>query len=113
MVLHSPTCLRVSQNKTRDFYITGESYASHYVPQLASLILNYNKFTNYTISLKGITVSSIHPKLMSFFICLLHMGADLFNGWAWVESNRTRTLKHYHRPNLPYIRDLIHRPKLG
>ncbi|KAK9096880.1 hypothetical protein Sjap_022377 [Stephania japonica] len=49
---------RFPQYKTRDFYITGESYAGHYVPQLASLILNYNKFTNYTINLKGIAIGN-------------------------------------------------------
>lgn len=50
---------RFPEYKTRDFYITGESYAGHYVPQLASLILSENKKTNGTIiNLKGIAVSS-------------------------------------------------------
>ncbi|KAL0365430.1 UNVERIFIED_CONTAM: Polyadenylate-binding protein RBP47 [Sesamum angustifolium] len=45
--------------KTRDFYITGESYAGHYVPQLASLILKNNKITNHTvINLKGIAIGN-------------------------------------------------------
>lgn len=49
---------RFPEYKTRDFYITGESYAGHYVPQLASLILQKNKVTNQTvINLKGIAVS--------------------------------------------------------
>ena len=44
--------------KTRDFYITGESYAGHYVPQLAYTIVSENKITNQTkINLKGIAVS--------------------------------------------------------
>ena len=33
---------RFPEYKTRDFLMTGESYAGHYVPQLAQLIL-YNK----------------------------------------------------------------------
>lgn len=50
---------RFPQYKTRDFYITGESYAGHYVPQLAYTILSKNKITNQTvINLKGIAVSS-------------------------------------------------------
>ena len=56
---------RFPQYKTRDFYITGESYAGHYVPQLAYDILSRNKNTNQTvINLKGIAVSlsnKTHP----------------------------------------------------
>ncbi|CAN6539961.1 unnamed protein product [Malus baccata var. baccata] len=41
----------------RDFFIIGESYAGHYVPQLASTIISNNKVTNQTkINLKGIAV---------------------------------------------------------
>ena len=51
---------RFPQYKTRDFFIAGESYAGHYVPQLAYTILLNNKNTNQTvIHLKGIAVSSI------------------------------------------------------
>lgn len=50
---------RFPQYKTRDFYITGESYAGHYVPQLAYTILSNNKLYNKTIiNLKGISVCS-------------------------------------------------------
>lgn len=49
---------RFPQYKTRDFYIAGESYAGHYVPQLAYDILLRNKNTTQTvINLKGIAVS--------------------------------------------------------
>ncbi|KAG4145120.1 hypothetical protein ERO13_D05G078900v2, partial [Gossypium hirsutum] len=46
---------RFPQYKSRDFFIAGESYAGHYVPQLASTILYNNENTNQTvINLKGI-----------------------------------------------------------
>src|ERR1044072_7851675 len=51
---------RFPQYKTRNFYITGESYAGHYVPQLAYTILVNNKLHPQTIiNLKGIAVSAI------------------------------------------------------
>ncbi|KAK7291136.1 hypothetical protein RIF29_06045 [Crotalaria pallida] len=51
---------RFPQYKTRDLFITGESYAGHYVPQLADTILSYNKLmTNHTvINLKGIAIGN-------------------------------------------------------
>ncbi|KAK6143531.1 hypothetical protein DH2020_023879 [Rehmannia glutinosa] len=52
---------RFPEYKTRDFYITGESYAGHYVPQLADLILQNNKITNQTIvNLKGIAMGNAY-----------------------------------------------------
>ncbi|KAK1433516.1 hypothetical protein QVD17_10427 [Tagetes erecta] len=50
---------RFPQYKSRDFFITGESYAGHYVPQLASLILSENEKTNkMIINLKGIAIGN-------------------------------------------------------
>ncbi|KAF9622657.1 hypothetical protein IFM89_032578 [Coptis chinensis] len=47
------------QYKTRDFFLTGESYSGHYVPQLAYTILLNNKNTNQTvINLKGIAIGN-------------------------------------------------------
>uniref|UniRef100_A0A2N9HTT5 Carboxypeptidase n=1 Tax=Fagus sylvatica TaxID=28930 RepID=A0A2N9HTT5_FAGSY len=49
---------RFPEYKNRDFYIAGESYAGHFVPQLAHTILYHNKKANKTIiDLKGIIVS--------------------------------------------------------
>lgn len=48
---------RFPEYKGRDFYISGESYAGHYVPQLAHTILQHNQKANKTlINLKGIIV---------------------------------------------------------
>ncbi|CAN6443977.1 unnamed protein product [Victoria cruziana] len=51
---------RFPEYKDREFYIAGESYAGHYVPQLAHVILLNNKRPNRTIAinLKGITVGN-------------------------------------------------------
>ena len=52
---------RFPEYKTRDFYIAGESYAGHYVPQLAHTILYHNKKANKTIiNLKGILVCACY-----------------------------------------------------
>ncbi|GER56660.1 serine carboxypeptidase-like protein [Striga asiatica] len=44
----------------RAFYITGESYAGHYVPQLADIILRKNKIPNPIINLKGIAIGNAY-----------------------------------------------------
>lgn len=50
---------RFPEHKTRDFYVAGDGYAGHYVPQLARLILKRNKIKNqaHFINLTGIAVS--------------------------------------------------------
>ncbi|KAL7598072.1 serine carboxypeptidase 24 [Lactuca sativa] len=50
---------RFPQYKQRDFYISGESYAGHYVPQLAKKIHVYNKnHPDPFINLKGFIVGN-------------------------------------------------------
>ncbi|PIA31844.1 hypothetical protein AQUCO_04800026v1 [Aquilegia coerulea] len=50
---------RFPQYKGRDFYITGESYAGHYVPQLAQAIVRYHQSTSdKSINLKGYMVGN-------------------------------------------------------
>ncbi|XP_019427446.1 PREDICTED: serine carboxypeptidase-like 40 [Lupinus angustifolius] len=50
---------RFPEYKKRDFYIVGESYAGHFVPQLAQTILQQNKKANHTIiNLKGIMIGN-------------------------------------------------------
>ena len=49
---------RFPEYKPRDFYIAGQSYAGHYIPQLSKLIVQNNENGNQTrINLKGIAVS--------------------------------------------------------
>ncbi|WOL13893.1 hypothetical protein Cni_G22673 [Canna indica] len=50
---------RFPQYKHREFYISGESYAGHYVPQLAKKIVDYNKASSKPfVNLKGILVGN-------------------------------------------------------
>lgn len=50
---------RFPHYKTRDFYISGESYGGHYVPQLAELISDRNKDKFYRrINLKGFMIGN-------------------------------------------------------
>lgn len=49
---------RFPRYKQREIYITGESYAGHYVPQLAREILAYNSKSKHPLNLKGIMVGN-------------------------------------------------------
>ncbi|WZY96580.1 hypothetical protein YC2023_063503 [Brassica napus] len=49
---------RFPRYNRREIYITGESYAGHYVPQFAREIMNYNKRSKNPINLKGIMVGN-------------------------------------------------------
>ncbi|ONK60787.1 uncharacterized protein A4U43_C08F22600 [Asparagus officinalis] len=52
---------RFPQYNARDFYIAGESYAGHYIPELAQLILENNKITNQTsINLHGVAIGNAY-----------------------------------------------------
>ncbi|KAJ4970613.1 hypothetical protein NE237_003712 [Protea cynaroides] len=49
---------RFPEYKNREFYITGESYAGHYVPELAYTILQQNNKGGTFINLKGISIGN-------------------------------------------------------
>ncbi|XP_051214560.1 serine carboxypeptidase 1 [Lolium perenne] len=52
---------RFPEYKSRDFFITGESYGGHYIPQLANTILSNNKMANArVINLKGIAIGNAY-----------------------------------------------------
>ncbi|XP_039008263.1 serine carboxypeptidase-like 45 [Hibiscus syriacus] len=48
---------RFPNYRQRDLYVTGESYAGHYVPQLAKLIVEFNKKQNL-FNLRGIALGN-------------------------------------------------------
>lgn len=47
---------RFPRYKNREIYLSGESYAGHYVPQLAKQIVDYNAHATRKINLKGFLV---------------------------------------------------------
>ncbi|XP_062106495.1 serine carboxypeptidase-like 25 [Humulus lupulus] len=49
---------RFPRYKGREVYLTGESYAGHYVPQLAREIMVHNKQSKHPINLRGIMVGN-------------------------------------------------------
>ncbi|XP_028796590.1 serine carboxypeptidase-like 25 [Neltuma alba] len=49
---------RFPRYKNRELYISGESYAGHYVPQLAREIVTYNSKAKHPINIKGILVGN-------------------------------------------------------
>lgn len=49
---------RFPRYKKRELYLTGESYAGHYVPQLANAIVGYNSKSKNPINLRGFMVGN-------------------------------------------------------
>ncbi|EFH41812.1 hypothetical protein ARALYDRAFT_494807 [Arabidopsis lyrata subsp. lyrata] len=50
--------------KSRDFFLTGENYAGHYIPQLADAILSYNsRSSGFKFNIKGIAIGNPFLKL--------------------------------------------------
>ncbi|XP_037430000.1 serine carboxypeptidase 1-like isoform X2 [Triticum dicoccoides] len=50
---------RFPEYRDRDFFITGESYAGHYVPELANLIISNNRARGATnVKLKGVAIGN-------------------------------------------------------
>lgn len=61
---------RFPEYKGRDFYLAGESYAGHYVPQLALTILQHENrsASAAAINLKGIAVSELDSRIQFLFL---------------------------------------------
>ncbi|XP_038719994.1 serine carboxypeptidase-like 40 [Tripterygium wilfordii] len=69
---------RFPEYKGGEFYISGESYAGHYVPQLAHTILHHNKICNKTIiNLKGIIIGN----------AVINDEADIRGRYDYLESH--------------------------
>ncbi|XP_037438039.1 serine carboxypeptidase 1-like [Triticum dicoccoides] len=89
---------RFPEYKGRDFYIAGESYGGHYVPQLATVIEYMNELYGGTlINLRGILVGN--PYLDNYkndegsLEFLWNHGVISDEGWANIRENCTFTPK--------------------
>uniref|UniRef100_A0A1D1YK86 Carboxypeptidase n=1 Tax=Anthurium amnicola TaxID=1678845 RepID=A0A1D1YK86_9ARAE len=50
--------------KSRELFLTGESYAGHYIPQLANVLLNHNKqSTGFKFNIRGVAIGNPLLKL--------------------------------------------------
>ncbi|XP_044475101.1 serine carboxypeptidase-like 42 [Mangifera indica] len=50
--------------KSRELFLTGESYAGHYIPQLTSVLLDYNaRSTGFKFNIKGVAIGNPLLKL--------------------------------------------------
>ncbi|KAJ0086314.1 hypothetical protein Patl1_08141 [Pistacia atlantica] len=50
--------------KSRELFLTGESYAGHYIPQLADVLLDYNaRSTGFMFNIKGVAIGNPLLKL--------------------------------------------------
>ncbi|KAK1267012.1 Serine carboxypeptidase-like 42 [Acorus gramineus] len=50
--------------KSRDLFLSGESYAGHYIPQLADVLLNHNKYSkDFKFKIKGVAIGNPLLKL--------------------------------------------------
>lgn len=64
--------------RLRGFFLTGESYAGHYIPQLADLLLDYNeRARGFKFNIKGIAIGN--P--------LLKLDVDTAAGWEYLWSH--------------------------
>ncbi|KDP43605.1 hypothetical protein JCGZ_16892 [Jatropha curcas] len=83
---------RFPEYKDRDFYISGESYAGHYVPQLAHTILYNNKKAKKTIiNLKGILIGNAVINDETDNIGMY----DYFAGHALVSNDAVNNIKKH------------------
>ncbi|KAM7267774.1 hypothetical protein ACFE04_009940 [Oxalis oulophora] len=91
------------QYKDSDFFLTGESYAGHYVPQLAALVIEHNKKPNIKpINFKAILLGN---PLLDFDISIL-AGDYLWSHGAI--SDETLRLEKTVCNDSKYMREYVH-----
>lgn len=64
---------RFPRYKGQEVYLTGESYAGHYVPQLAREIMIHNSKSKHPINLKGIMVRTYVYTYIIYIYSFIYM----------------------------------------
>lgn len=70
---------RFPRYKHREIFLTGESYAGHYVPQLSKEILSYNAKAKHPINLKGFMVTTAN-----YFLLLYEWQSNYSFDWLFL-----------------------------
>ena len=90
---------RFPEYKGHSFFLTGESYGGHYIPQLANTILSNNKIMNTTmINLKGVAVSfrqRILSQCIPYYILILYLWEQVGNAYLDDDTNTRATIDYY------------------
>ncbi|KAE9587233.1 putative carboxypeptidase D [Lupinus albus] len=80
--------------RSRELFLTGESYAGHYIPQLANAILDYNAHsTDFKFNIKGIAATKIS---VGVDVCMT------FERRFYLNTPEVQKALHANRTNLPY-----------
>ncbi|KAH1125516.1 hypothetical protein GLYMA_06G122800v4 [Glycine max] len=80
--------------RSRELFLTGESYAGHYIPQLANVLLDYNVHsTSFKFNIKGVAATKIS---IGVDVCMTYERSFYFN------LPEVQKALHANRTNLPY-----------
>lgn len=79
--------------RTRNLFLAGESYAGHYIPQLADVILEYNSRHSNRFKLKGIAVSNKNYTNKICYFSNLCFTSSVFEKYIWFDQVGNPLLK--------------------
>ncbi|TXG59153.1 hypothetical protein EZV62_016982 [Acer yangbiense] len=95
------------QYEDSDFFLTGESYAGHYIPQLASLLMEYNKQPNIIRPIKLKAIALGNP--------LLDLDISVLSGeYLWSHgaiSDETLRLEKKVCNDSKYLHEFVHKQR--
>ncbi|PNT77308.1 hypothetical protein BRADI_1g60910v3 [Brachypodium distachyon] len=101
---------RFPEYRDRDFFISGESYAGHYVPELANLIVSNNRDSNATsVMLRGVAIGNadLHDNLT------LRASFDYYWMHAMISGKTYRTIQANCGFNETYTNDCLNAMNLA
>ncbi|KAF3682563.1 putative serine carboxypeptidase-like 40-like [Capsicum annuum] len=102
---------RFPEYKNRQFYISGESYAGHYLPQLTHAILHHNKLANRAlINLKGIIIGNalINDYTDSLGRYEYYASHALISDETYLDIKKYCSNDHYYNESKRDVQDALH-----